>query len=84
MFSVSINSFLPDNIYIYIFHFQNPNGSFNPRCNMYIYIYIYVCVCVCVLVGLRILHSYLIESSCTQYEKIDKLKCKLQAQKDYY
>ena len=37
-----------------------------------------------VLVGLRILHSYLIESSCTQYEKIDKLKCKLQAQKDYY
>ena len=38
-----------------------------------------MCVCVCVLVGLRILHSYLIESTCTQYEKIDKLKCKLQA-----
>ena len=43
-------------------------------------------MCFCVLVSLRILHSYLIESLCTQYEKIDKLKikCKLQAQKDYY
>ena len=35
------------NRYTYI-HFQNPNGSFNPRCNMcvcvykYIYIYIYI------------------------------------------
>ena len=41
-----------------------------------------------VLVGLRIFYSYLMESSCTQCEKIDKLKCTLQkkkkVQKDYY
>ena len=36
------------------------------------------------LVGLRILHYYLIESPCTKYKKIDKLKSKLQAQKDHY
>ena len=51
--------------------------------NIYIHVYIYIHIYVCVLVGLRILHSYLIESSyaCTQYEKIDTLKCKLQEQK---
>ena len=66
---------------------QITGGTHTQTIFIYIYIYIYVYIYilyVCVLVGLRILHSYLIESSCTQYEKIDKLKCKLQAQKDYY
>ena len=74
--SVSINSFLPDNIHniIYIFFiFKILTVASTP-----------VAICVYMLVGLRILHSFLIVSSCTEYEKIDKLKCKLQAQKDYY
>ena len=37
-----------------------------------------------VLVGLRIFYFYLMESSFTQCGKIDRLKCKLQAQKYYY